>query len=246
MRNFDKIFDRGKRNDSRGGDFKRRDSSRKSFGSNRDRPQMHEAICDECGKKCEVPFRPTGDKPVFCSECYSKREGGSSRDGGFSRDSRPSRDGGSYRESNLPRRETRGSDRPRFQDRQRFDAVCSKCGKKFDLPFEPTREVYCDECFKGNNAGTDNNQLKNQIDSLNVKFDKIIQLLTLVVEKLPTKIETKIVKDKVLTAPIKEKVISSPVKEKIAITPKKEKKKIIAKKKDPAKKTIVKKVKKTK
>jgi CxxC-x17-CxxC domain-containing protein len=33
---------------------------------------MHEAICATCGKSCEVPFRPTGDKPVYCSDCFGK------------------------------------------------------------------------------------------------------------------------------------------------------------------------------
>jgi len=35
------------------------------------------AICAECGTECEVPFKPTGDRPVYCKECFSKhREGG--------------------------------------------------------------------------------------------------------------------------------------------------------------------------
>ena len=34
--------------------------------------QMHEVTCDKCGKQCEVPFRPKGDKPVYCSECFEK------------------------------------------------------------------------------------------------------------------------------------------------------------------------------
>ena len=53
-----------------GGDFRRRDSGRR---------QMHKAVCDECGKDCEVPFKPSGDKPIYCSECFEKKEGGSSR-----------------------------------------------------------------------------------------------------------------------------------------------------------------------
>jgi len=40
---------------------------------------MHKAVCDECGKDCEVPFKPSGDKPIYCSECFEKKEGGSSR-----------------------------------------------------------------------------------------------------------------------------------------------------------------------
>ena len=43
-------------------------------GSYGDRPlrQMHPAVCAECGKDTEVPFQPTGDRPVYCSDCYNK------------------------------------------------------------------------------------------------------------------------------------------------------------------------------
>lgn len=38
---------------------------------------MHKAVCGECGKSCEVPFRPSGDKPVYCNNCFgAKKEGG--------------------------------------------------------------------------------------------------------------------------------------------------------------------------
>ena len=36
--------------------------------------EMHKAKCDECKKDCEVPFKPTEGKPVFCRECYAKRK----------------------------------------------------------------------------------------------------------------------------------------------------------------------------
>jgi CxxC-x17-CxxC domain-containing protein len=36
------------------------------------RPAMHQATCAKCGQQCEVPFKPTGDKPVYCRECYKK------------------------------------------------------------------------------------------------------------------------------------------------------------------------------
>lgn len=35
--------------------------------------QMHPAVCDTCGQMTEVPFLPRGDRPVYCSECFSKR-----------------------------------------------------------------------------------------------------------------------------------------------------------------------------
>lgn len=52
------------------------------------------AICAECGQTCEVPFKPSGDRPVYCKECFSKREGGSFEG---RRDNRP-RSGGYGRE----------------------------------------------------------------------------------------------------------------------------------------------------
>ncbi len=53
-----------------GGDFRRRPAGPR---------QMHNAVCDDCGKDCEVPFRPSGDKPIYCSECFEKKGGGSKR-----------------------------------------------------------------------------------------------------------------------------------------------------------------------
>jgi len=48
------------------------------FGRDRSRFEMHDAICDKCKKECQVPFKPTGDKPVLCSDCF--RESGNARD----------------------------------------------------------------------------------------------------------------------------------------------------------------------
>jgi CxxC-x17-CxxC domain-containing protein len=39
------------------------------YGSRRD---MFPAVCAECGKDTEVPFRPTGERPVYCSDCFRK------------------------------------------------------------------------------------------------------------------------------------------------------------------------------
>ena len=36
--------------------------------------EMHKATCSECGKECEVPFKPTEGKPVYCSDCYAKKK----------------------------------------------------------------------------------------------------------------------------------------------------------------------------
>ena len=37
--------------------------------------EMHSVVCAECGKDAQVPFRPRGDRPVYCSDCYSKQGG---------------------------------------------------------------------------------------------------------------------------------------------------------------------------
>ena len=34
--------------------------------------EMHEARCDSCGGVARVPFVPRGDKPVYCSDCFSR------------------------------------------------------------------------------------------------------------------------------------------------------------------------------
>jgi CxxC-x17-CxxC domain-containing protein len=49
-----------------------------SYGSSRQR-QMHPATCAQCGKATEVPFLPSGDRPVYCSDCFSKRPATSGR-----------------------------------------------------------------------------------------------------------------------------------------------------------------------
>jgi CxxC-x17-CxxC domain-containing protein len=43
--------------------------------------EMFSATCSSCGKEAQVPFQPTSDKPVYCSDCFQQR-GGNSRGGG--------------------------------------------------------------------------------------------------------------------------------------------------------------------
>ena len=39
--------------------------------------EMFSATCSSCGKEAQVPFRPSADKPVYCSDCFQQRGGGS-------------------------------------------------------------------------------------------------------------------------------------------------------------------------
>jgi len=39
---------------------------------NRPPREMHDAVCADCKKPCQVPFKPSGDRPVYCRDCYAK------------------------------------------------------------------------------------------------------------------------------------------------------------------------------
>lgn len=177
MANFNRD-NRSQRGGNSGG-FKRRSFN----GPSREPVEMHRAICDNCRKECEVPFRPTSGKPVFCSNCFEKNQ------------------------SSQPRRsESRNGnfERPNSHDREMFDVVCDNCGKNCTIPFKPSngRPVYCSNCFeKGNNPpqndnrdrtsrNTEQTDYKGQIQELNTKLDQILALLTpaVAVSEMPTEV----------------------------------------------------------
>ncbi len=81
---------RGSRGPSRDGDRSGSRGGRDRFGSSgrdrssnsggREKLTFHTVKCDSCGVMSEVPFKPRGDKPVYCSDCF-KKEGRSSNSG---------------------------------------------------------------------------------------------------------------------------------------------------------------------
>jgi CxxC-x17-CxxC domain-containing protein len=75
---------RRERRDFRDRDFGGRsrpfDNSRRGDREfNRRSPEMHTVVCDQCGEECQVPFKPTSSKPVYCSACFKGKEASSSR-----------------------------------------------------------------------------------------------------------------------------------------------------------------------
>jgi len=137
----------------------RRDFGRRGFGGRGDRPEMHKAICAKCGNECEVPFRPSGDKPVYCSKCFEEVGG-----------SEPRRFGG------------RDSGRSSFGNKPMYDAVCDNCGNKCQVPFQPSggKPVFCSQCFEDKNKGAgggNSGQNRDQFEALNAKLDKILNIL---------------------------------------------------------------------
>ena len=37
--------------------------------------ELFPATCSSCHKSCEIPFRPSGDRPVYCRDCFGAQEG---------------------------------------------------------------------------------------------------------------------------------------------------------------------------
>ena len=188
----------------------------RGFGGDRDRgrPEMHKAVCSDCGSSCEVPFKPTGNKPVLCNDCF-----GGGRDGGRDRGRDRGRSGG----RDFGRDRGRGGGRDFGGDRQMHKAVCADCGNKCEVPFKPSgdKPVLCSDCFGGNKSGGNDSssgtqhtailaelaELHEQQEELAGKIDKIIAFLqrgTPIKEVTVTKAEaekaTKEVKKEMKTA----------------------------------------------
>ncbi|MDO9509748.1 MAG: hypothetical protein Q7J14_00495 [Candidatus Magasanikbacteria bacterium] len=87
-----------------------------------------DASCAKCGAHiAELPFEPSGDRPVYCSTCNRefRNRNTDSRGGGFS--------------NNGPK--------------QMFDVdvTCAGCGAKItQLPFMPSgsKPIYCRDCMR--------------------------------------------------------------------------------------------------
>lgn len=112
----------------------RRGSYRSNFGGGDSRrPSLHSAVCDECGKDCQVPFRPSGDKPIYCSDCFERRGGRDSNESGR----RPFRkrsftDRGSARSS-----QRKTSDRSTLKLIEKIETLNSKLDKIISLLSSP-------------------------------------------------------------------------------------------------------------
>ncbi len=84
--------------------------------------------CGSCGTTItQLPFQPSGDRPVYCTDCLRQRRNNSPRrDSGF---------GGG------------GNRAPRTM--YDVDVQCAQCGTQISqLPFQPSgdRPVYCMDC----------------------------------------------------------------------------------------------------
>jgi CxxC-x17-CxxC domain-containing protein len=117
MKNFEHGGFGGNRGD-RGSD--RRDFRDKGngfgrhFGGNGGGSSMHKAVCGDCGRECEVPFRPSGARPVYCSDCFKNHGGPSAERFGNK----------SFKENNF------NQFKPRFEEKKNFSSGSCNCGCK--------------------------------------------------------------------------------------------------------------------
>jgi len=155
MGNYNKRGGGNRRGRSNGGN--------RGWGDN----QMHQAVCSDCGNDCEVPFKPSGDKPIYCSDCFAdKRAGGN--------------------------KFNRGRDKGKSSGKKEmFPGVCKSCGEECLLPFRPSssRPVFCSACFdqqdngkrgvnRGGSAGGNSDvRLLEQLSRLNDNLEEIISLM---------------------------------------------------------------------
>ncbi len=47
-----------------------RPGARSGGGRHQKTAQKFDAVCSNCGRSCQVPFRPDGEKPVYCKNCF--------------------------------------------------------------------------------------------------------------------------------------------------------------------------------
>ena len=168
----------GGRDDKRGGGGFGGGRSKFNRPGSRDSRQteMFSTTCAECHKPCEVPFRPNGEKPVYCSNCFRNKSGGSNE---------------------YPRRDSSSRD---FSKRDFNSAPVAK--PQFDLG-----QI---------------NEIKKQLDTLNSKIDRLVEMMTKNPTPLQMKSEKKI--DAIEIAKVVKKAVEAPkkeVKKIVAIMPKK-------------------------
>ena len=110
-----------------------RDAGRRNDGPR----EMFKTVCSSCGKECEVPFKPTNGKPVYCSECF-ERMSPRTNDGG--RSERPKND-------RFERPERNRSDfgerpqAPRLDNKAELNAITEKLDRIISLLAPKTETV---------------------------------------------------------------------------------------------------------
>lgn len=139
------------RNNTSYGGGKDRGNNKRGYGNSpksgykREGGAMHKTTCSNCGKDCEVPFRPTGEKPVYCSDCFRTMSANNDKrsDAPFTR--KPSfdrdRSSSSDRSSRFP---AMPHNREQFEQLNvKLDKIIRLLGG--DITKKPTKEVQAEQ-----------------------------------------------------------------------------------------------------
>lgn len=113
--------------------------------------QLHTVICSKCKKETQVPFKPTGDKPVYCRECFQGKKPKTE----FKLARKPKTESTPAREKNQIKNDEvveRFGDRkgPYRTNKRMHTTTCRTCKKEIMIPFKPKarKPIYCQDCFK--------------------------------------------------------------------------------------------------
>lgn len=82
----DKKFNKYSKSNQTSNKYSRNDEPKRSYRNSRDegstqnrshyerKSEMHNATCSDCGDKCQIPFEPKFNRPIYCSECFQKNK----------------------------------------------------------------------------------------------------------------------------------------------------------------------------
>ncbi|MFC1721234.1 CxxC-x17-CxxC domain-containing protein [Patescibacteria group bacterium] len=200
---------------SGGGDRGDRGGNRGFGGRDGGRPQMHKAVCSDCGSNCEVPFRPTGDKPIFCSDCFQGK-----RDGG---------DRGGRNERGRDRGFGDRNSKPRFDDKRSHKGDSGKDNANYKAQFDMLN-TKMDKILRMLNP-----DVSEEVEKIDGETPKSNKSKKGAKKKVDTAALKKVVAKAIEKKPKAKKVAAKKVAKKAAP------KKVVAKKPAAKKKTVVKK-----
>lgn len=66
--------------------FEQRPARTRFGGPRPEGVELFDAICAKCGNACQVPFRPNGQKPVYCRACFGNPQNAAGKENFIRRD----------------------------------------------------------------------------------------------------------------------------------------------------------------
>ncbi|MHA2256143.1 MAG: CxxC-x17-CxxC domain-containing protein, partial [Candidatus Heimdallarchaeaceae archaeon] len=103
--------------------------------------RLHNVICSKCKKETQVPFKPTGAKPVYCRECFQDQKSKT--------ESTPVKEERHVKDDEVVER-FGGRTGPYRTNKRMHSTTCRTCKKDIMIPFKPKarKPIYCQDCFQ--------------------------------------------------------------------------------------------------